>query len=205
MIKVGLTGGYATGKSFVAAELERLGCYLIYADRLGHQVLEPEGEAYRPTVEAFGQEIVGSDGRIDRKKLGTVVFSSPALLEKLTSFVHPAVFRLEERMLADFQSQNPNGIAVMEAAILIETGRYKIFDRIILTICDEAIQIQRGMKRDGLSAEQVRQRVRQQMTNKEKTAYADYVVDTSGEKNETIRHVQTIYEGLKALVDAKQA
>jgi dephospho-CoA kinase len=205
MIKVGLTGGYASGKSFVAAELERLGCYLIYADRLGHQVLEPDGEAYAPAVEAFGPEILASDGRIDRRKLGAVVFGSPALLEKLTGFVHPAVFRLEERMLTDFQAQSPNGIAVMEAAILIETGRYKAFDRIILTVCDEAIQIQRGMKRDGLNVEQVRQRINQQMTAEEKTAYADYVVNTSGEKGETLRQVQAIHRELKALVDAKRA
>ena len=204
MIKVGLTGGYATGKSFVASELERLGCCLIYADRLGHQVLEPEGEAYGPTVEAFGREILGSDGRIDRKKLGAIVFGAPALLEKLTGFVHPAVFRLEEQMLADCQAQNTSGIAVMEAAILIETGRYKIFDRIILTVCREETQIQRGIKRDALTAEQVRQRMEQQMTAEEKTAYADYVVDTSGDKQNTIRQVQVIYRDLQALVHAKQ-
>jgi dephospho-CoA kinase len=205
MIVVGLTGGYASGKSFVAAELERLGCYLIYADQLGHQVLEPDGEAYGPAVEAFGREILGSDGRIDRKKLGAVVFAVPELLEKLMGFVHPAVFRLEERMLANFQAQNPRGIAVIEAAILIETGHYKAFDRLILTVCDEAIQIQRGMKRDRLSAEQVRQRISKQLSVEEKIPYADYVVDTSGEKQGTIRQVQAIYRDLKALADTKRA
>ena len=205
MITVGLTGGYASGKSFVAAELLRLGCYVIYADQLGHRVLEPDGEAYGPAVKTFGREILGSDGRIDRKKLGVVVFSAPELLERLTSFVHPAVFRLEERMLAGFQAQNPHGIAVIEAAILIETGRYKVFDRLILTVCDEATQIQRGMKRDRLSAEQVRQRISQQLPVEKKIPYADYVVDTSGDKQETIRHVDAIYRDLKALVDAKQA
>lgn len=205
MIKVGLTGGYASGKSFVAAELERLGCCVIYADQLGHQVLEPSGEAYSPTVEAFGPEILGSDRRIDRKKLAAVVFGAPELLQKLTSFVHPAVFRLEEEMLAHFASQNSNGIAVIEAAILIETGRYKTFDRLILTVCDEATQIHRGIKRDALSAEQVRQRISRQMPVEEKTHYADYVVNTSGDKEETIRQVQAIYQDLKALAETKQA
>lgn len=204
MITVGLTGGYASGKSFVAAELERLGCYLIYADRLGHQVLEPDGEAYAPTIEAFGREILGGDGRIDRKKLGTVVFGAPELLDKLTSFVHPAVFRLEAQMLTGFQTDHPQGIAVIEAAILIETGRYKMFDRLILTVCDEATQIERGIKRDGLNAEQVRQRLRKQLPVAEKTSYADYVVDTSGEKQETIRRVQAIYLNLKTLAETKQ-
>ncbi len=205
MIKVALTGGYASGKSFVAAELERLGCYLIYADRLGHQALEPDGEAYALTVEAFGREILSHDGRIDRKKLGALVFDAPELLEKLTSFVHPAVFRLEEGMLAAFQADHPEGIAVVEAAILIETGRYKVFDRLILTVCDEAAQVTRGMKRDGLSADQVRQRLRKQLPSAEKTPYADYVVDTSGEKQETIQQVRAIYRDLKALVETKRA
>ncbi len=205
MIKVGLTGGYASGKSFVASELERLGCYLIYADLLGHQVLEPDGEAYAPTVEAFGWEILGSDGRIDRKKLGAMVFRTPDLLQTLTGFVHPAVFRLEEQMLNGFQAENPRGIAVMEAAILIETGRYRMFDRLILTVCDEDTQILRGITRAGLTAEQVRQRMRQQMTVEEKTAYADYVVDTSDEKQETIRQVGAIYRNLQALAESKPA
>src|SRR5438270_13111161 len=128
MFTVGLTGGYATGKSFVAAELERLGCHLIYADRLGHDVLLPEGEAYGPTVAAFGEGILNEDGSINRKKLGAVVFSSPDLLQKLESFVHPAVFHLEHRMLEQFEAKDPGGIAVIDAAILIETGRYRMFD-----------------------------------------------------------------------------
>ena len=204
MMKIGLTGGYATGKSFVAAELERLGCHVIYADQLGHRVLEPNGEAYAPTVSTFGREILSGDGRIDRKKLGALVFKSPAMLEKLTSFVHPAVFRLEEQTLADFRREDPEGIAVIEAAILIETGRYKIFDRLILTVCDEDTQIARGIKRDSLSADEVRARIGKQMSAEKKKPYADYVVDTSGEKKETIQQVQAIYLRLKSLAEAEQ-
>ena len=204
MITVGLTGGYASGKSFVAAELERLGCHLVYADRLGHQVLEPDGEAYARTVEAFGTGILDGSSRIDRQKLGAVVFGAPELLEKLTSFVHPAVFRLEKHMLAAFQAQDPQGISVVEAAILIETGRYKMFNRLIVTVCDEAVQIQRGMKRDGLSEEQVRRRISKQMPVEIKKNYADYVVDTGGEKQETIRQVQLIYRDLKMPAETKQ-
>lgn len=97
MLKVGLTGGYATGKSLVAAELERLGCHLIYADKLGHAVLSPDGAAYHPALEVFGREILGPGGTIDRKKLASIVFGSPRLLEKLTALVHPAVFALKKR------------------------------------------------------------------------------------------------------------
>lgn len=199
MLKVGLTGGYASGKSFVASELERHGCHVIYADRLGHAVLEPYGEAYRPTVEAFGTGILGSDGTINRKKLGAVVFHSPELLERLSGFVHPAVFRLEAKMLAEFEQADPGGIAVIEAAILIETGRYKVFDRLILTACSEEIQIARGMHRDGLTREQVLARLSKQMPLAEKRRFADYVVDTGGPKTETIKQVSKIVAELKAL------
>ena len=148
MLKVGLTGGYASGKSFVAGELQRLGCHVIHADLLGHAVLEPGAAAYRPAVKAFGPQILTGNGEIDRKKLAALVFEQPALLEKLNSFVHPAVIELEEEMLTSFTAQNPHGIAVIEAAILIETGRDRLFDRLILTACDQETQIARGMKRD---------------------------------------------------------
>jgi len=136
MLKVGLTGGYASGKSFVAAELERRGCLVIYADQVGHQVLEKSGEAYEPTVKTFGADILQPDGAIDRKKLAATVFASAELLTALSSFVHPAVLRLEQQMLNSWEVQHPDGVAVIEAAILIETGRYTAFDRMILVACD---------------------------------------------------------------------
>jgi dephospho-CoA kinase len=204
MLKVGLTGGYATGKSLVARELERLGCRLIYADELGHAVLEPGGDAYATTVETFGSQILNTDGIIDRKKLGEIVFASTELLGKLSSFVHPAVIRLEERMLEEFQRQDPRGIAVVEAAILIETGRYAAFDRVILTSCDEETQIARAMKRDHATREQVLARVAKQLPLDEKKRHAHYVVDTSGPKEETARQVQRVYEELRELAEARQ-
>ncbi len=101
MLKVGLTGGYATGKSLVAHELERLGCQIIYADVLGHEVLLPNGEAYAPVVAEFGTGILDEQGRIDRKKLAAIVFDDAVQLQKLSSFVHPAVFHLEEKILEE--------------------------------------------------------------------------------------------------------
>jgi dephospho-CoA kinase len=204
MLKVGLTGGYATGKSLVAKELERLGCHLIYADELGHQVLQPDGELYAATVETFGREILNADGTIDRRRLGEIVFASPELLEKLSGLVHPAVIRLEERLLEEFQRQDPHGIAVVEAAILIETGRYAVFDRVILTTCDEETQIARGMKRDHATREQALARLGKQLPLSEKQRHAHYVVDTSGPKEETARQVQRVYRELKDVAEARQ-
>jgi dephospho-CoA kinase len=204
MLKVGLTGGYATGKSLVAKELERLSCHLIYADELGHQVLQPGGEVYAATIETLGREIVNADGTIDRRRLGEIVFDSPELLEKLSALVHPAVIRLEERLLEELQRQDPHGIAVVEAAILIETGRYAVFDRVILTSCDEETQIARGMKRDHATREQVLARLGKQLPLSEKQRHAHYVVDTSGPKEETARQVQRVYRELKEIAEARQ-
>ena len=199
MMRVGLTGGYATGKSFVAAELTRLGCHVIYADKLGHQTLEPGGAAYQPVIERFGPGILDEDGRIDRKRLGATVFPSPTLLAELTAMVHPAVFLLEEEMMREFARQDPSGIAVVEAAILIETGRYKTYDRVILTVCDEATQIRRGVERDGLTIEQVRARLKEQMPLSEKRRYADYLIDTQTSAEETLRQTRDVHRALTSI------
>jgi dephospho-CoA kinase len=204
VFRVGLTGGYASGKSFVAAQLERLGCHLIYADKLGHAALQPDGEAYPPTVAAFGVEILAADDTIDRKKLGAVVFNDPKRLEQLTGFVHPAVFRLEEKMLERIAQADAAAIAVIEAAILIETGRYRFFDRMILTACSEDFQIARGMKRDHLTREQVLARLAKQMPLEDKKRFVDYVIDTEGPKEQTIKEVEQVYADLKKQQAAAQ-
>ena len=202
MITVGLTGGYASGKTFVASQLEQLGCHLIYADQLGHAVLAPGQAAYTQTVDAFGKEILNPDGTVNRKKLGVLVFNDRHLLDRLTAIVHPAVFQLEEQLTKQFGAEDPQGIAVVEAAILIETGRFKVFDRLIVTACDEATQIARAIERDGGSREEVLARLSKQMPLEEKKTYADYVVDTSGAKDETIRQVNRIYSDLRILAAA---
>lgn len=199
MLRVGLTGGYATGKSFVAHELERRGCFVIYADQLGHRVLLPDGEAFAPVLAEFGEEILGEDGRIDRKKLATLAFGDAARLETLTSFVHPAVIRLEESMMDEFGVREPRGIAVLEAAILIEAKRTESFDKMILTVCDPETQVTRGMKRDQATREQVLARLANQMPDSEKRKYVDYVVDTSGTKEETLRQVENLHGELLEL------
>jgi dephospho-CoA kinase len=203
MLKVGLTGGYATGKSFVAQELERLGCHIIYADRLGHEVLLLDGEAYAPVLAEFGREILGDEGRIDRKKLAALVFGDPARLKTLSSFVHPAVFRLEQKLLSEFEAHDPLGIVVIEAAILIEASRTDFFDKIILTACDPEVQIARGMKRDNSTREQVVARLANQMPEEEKRKHADFIVDTSGTKEQTAAQVFAIQSQLRMLASSR--
>lgn len=198
-MQVGLTGGYATGKSFVAAEFERLGCLVIYADKLGHQVLLPGGAAFEPTVQAFGPAILNGAGQIDRQKLGAIVFASPDHLAQLNAIVHPAVFALEQQLLDRFATEQPHGVAILEAAILIETGRYKRFDRLIVTTCSEDLQIARAMARDNATVEQVRARLQMQMPSAEKVAFADYTIDTGGTNEATRARVAEVYESLRSL------
>jgi dephospho-CoA kinase len=199
LLKVGLTGGYATGKSFVASELKRLGCYTISADKLGHQVLDPDGAAYLPVIECFGPEILASDATIDRKRLGAIVFSSKPLLEKLTGIVHPAVFQREDKLIREYSQRDPAAIIVVEAAILIETGRYRQFERLILTTCSEEVQIARAMARDHLTREQVVERMGHQMPMEEKIPLANYVINTEGPKPETSERVEEIFQDLTKL------
>lgn len=199
MLRVGLTGGLASGKSFVGQALADLGCYLIQADELGHEVLRPAGEAYGAVVAEFGPQILGPDGAIDRRKLGVLVFSEPARLERLNALVHPAVIRREEELIADFAARDPQGIAVVEAAILIETGSYRRFDRIVLAVCRPEQQVERAMER-GMSREEALARLARQMPLEEKRKYAHYVIDTSGSREQTLRQVRAVYHSLKEML-----
>ena len=199
MLKVGLTGGLASGKTFVGQELVKLGCHLVQADQLGHQVLLSDGEAYPAVVAEFGRGILDAAGEIDRGRLAAQVFHDPERLESLNRLVHPAVFRLEEEWLAQVARADPHGIAVVEAAILIETGSYRRFDRIILVIVDEQEQIERAMRRDGTTRDQVRARLARQMPLEEKRKYAHYIIDSSGPKNETARQTRAVYDSLRRI------
>jgi dephospho-CoA kinase len=199
MLKVGLTGGLGCGKTFVGEQLQRLGCLLIQADELGHAVLAPGGEAYDAVVLEFGAGILDGEGRIDRKRLAAEVFGRPDRLARLNALVHPAVIRREEKLMAEYAAHSPNGIAVVEAAILIETGSYRRFDKLVLVACNEAEQIRRGMKRDSLAEAEVRARLERQMPLEEKRKYADYVIDTSGAKEDTLRQTQALYDNLRRL------
>ncbi|MCU1272764.1 MAG: Dephospho-CoA kinase [Bryobacterales bacterium] len=199
MLKVGLTGGLACGKSFVGHALTALGCHLIEADQLGHEVLAPAGDAYDDVVREFGTGILNADHTIDRKRLAAEVFGKPDRLEKLNSLVHPHVFRRERELIDHYARTDPRGIVVVEAAILIETGSYKNYDRLILVECDEEQQIERALKRDNADRQEVMARLSRQLPLAEKRKFAHYVINTSGSKEETLRRVHEIYEELRRI------
>jgi dephospho-CoA kinase len=199
MLRVGLTGGIASGKSFVGEALASYGCFLIQADQLGHEALALGGEAYTDVIREFGNEILTADGAIDRAHLAKLVFADPAKLERLNAIVHPAVTRREEALAAEFFAREPQGIAVVEAAILIETGSYRRFDKLILVFCAQELQIERAMHRPGAVEADIRARIDRQMPLDEKRKYADFVIDTSGTKEETLRKARAIYEELRRI------
>jgi dephospho-CoA kinase len=196
MLKVGLTGGLATGKSYVSARLAELGCHVIQADKLGHEVLRRGGEAFEDVITEFGAGILGADGEIDRKALGAIVFPAPERLAKLNSLVHPHVFHRQEEFFEQTARADPDGIAVAEAAIMIESGSYKRYDRLILVVCPEQMQIQRFVQRGGTETEAI-DRLARQLPLDEKRKFADFVIDTSGTFEETDTQVQDVYRNLK--------
>src|SRR5689334_16907586 len=152
MLRVGLTGGLACGKSHVARLLADYGCHVIMADDLGHAVLAPGGEAFEAVAAEFGPSVLSDDGRrIDRQKLAAAVFGNPERLSKLNSIVHPAVFAREEAFVKSAAADDAHAIVVVEAAILIETGSYKKYDKLIVVVCSEDQQMERAMRRAGES------------------------------------------------------
>jgi dephospho-CoA kinase len=197
MLKVGLTGGMGCGKSFVAAELQRLGCHLIEADRLGHAVLAPGGEAYDAVVREFGPHLLQQDGSIDRRELAAEVFDNPERLALLNALVHPPVKAREKALLEALEARDPHAIVIVEAAILVETGSYRNYDRLIVVVCNETTQLERAMARDGATLKDVQARLSRQMPLMEKQKFADYIIDTSGTPDDTLRQTAKVYSALR--------
>lgn len=196
---VALTGGLATGKSHVGKVLESLGCHVIEADALGHLALAPNGEAFAPVLAEFGPAILKGNGSIDRKALATIVFHNPERLRTLNAIVHPAVARLQQAQVDAILARDPLAIIVVEAAIHIETGGYKRYQKLILVVCSEQEQVKRAMTRDNANREEVLARIAQQMPLSEKRKYADYVIDTGGTPEETRRQTTEVYNSLREL------
>ena len=203
MLKVGLTGSIAVGKSYVLSVLAELGCVTFDADKIAHSVMEPGRPAYEDVVREFGSDVLAADGSIDRGKLGAVVFADEARRLRLNEIVHPRVFEEQNRLLAEAEAAHPNGIAVIDAALMIESGGYKRFDKMIVVYCDRESQIERLMRRARITREDADRRVAAQMSSEEKLRYADYKINTAGTFEETRERVIEVYGDLVRLQSAK--
>jgi dephospho-CoA kinase len=202
MLRAGLTGSIAVGKSFVSSVLEEFGCHVLDADQTAREVVLPGSVGLRAVVEAFGAEVLRPDGALDRAKLGAIVFSDETKRARLNSILHPLIIEAQDGWLRHCEAQDPRGVGIVDAALMIETGSYKRFDKLIVVWCRPELQLERLMKRDGLAAAEAVRRISAQMPQEEKKSFADYLIDTSGGFAETREQASAVYEHLKALANA---
>ena len=192
MLKIGLTGGIGTGKSSVTEAFQSLGAAVINADLLGHDAYLPGTIGFEEVVTEFGQEIVGSDGQIDRKKLGPIVFSDSSKMDRLNEIMHPLIRDLIDERLVSLESSQ-NKVAVVEAAILIEAGWKSLFDEIWVVISDREEVINRLGVRNGLSREDALKRIDSQMSNNERIEHGDVVVENTGSMEDLQTRVNSLW------------
>jgi dephospho-CoA kinase len=200
MLRVGLTGGIATGKSTVGAMFVELGCHLIESDQITHQLFEPGQAVHAAVVKQFGNRILAVDGTIDRRILGDIVFKDPQARAKLNGLVHPAIIQRQQEWFQAMEAQDPHGIAIVDAALMIEVGTYRNYDKVIVVTCSPEMQRERLRARSALSEEEIESRIRSQMPAEEKIKYADFVIDNSGSIESTRVQVETVYQQLRAAV-----
>jgi len=199
MLKVGLTGSIAVGKSHVCDVFRELGCRVLDADRTARDVVRKGTPGLSKIVEAFGQSVIAADGELDRPKMAAIVFADEEKRLLLNSIVHPLVFEAQNQWLADREAEDPDGIAIVDAALMIESGGYKRFDKLIVVWCEPDIQLQRLKRRDRLSEDEAEKRVRSQMPQDEKKKFADFLIDTSGSFESTRVQCIQVHRSLQEL------
>jgi dephospho-CoA kinase len=179
MLRVGLTGSIAAGKSFVSGVLVELGCRVLDADETAREVVEPGSPGLREVVAKFGDSVIRSDGTLDRLALGTLVFADADKRATLNSILHPYIIARQDERLREWEALEPDGIAIVDAALMIESGGYKRFDKLIVVHCRPDVQLERLMNRDKLTRDEAERRIASQMPQEEKKKFADYLIDTS--------------------------
>jgi len=205
VLRVGLTGGIACGKTAVGEMFAARGAHVIQADRIAHELMQPGGPVYNQVVLHFGRQILQPDGRINRQKLAQAAFTAPPpgggtttapRVEELNRIVHPAVIASQEEWMADIQRRDPHAIAMVEAALILEAGVSHRFDKLVVVSCSHDVRLQRFAQRLHLDVETARQemerRMAAQMPDEEKARRADYVIDNSGSLADTERQVDKI-------------
>lgn len=199
MLRVGLTGSIGVGKSFVAGVLGELGCHVLDADRTAREVVEPGSPGIIAVAEAFGPEVVRADGTLDRERLGAIIFADEGKRALLNSILHPFIITRQDGFLRAWEAEDPGGIGVVDAALMIESGGYKRFDKLIVVHCDPEKQLERVMTRNNLDRDAAVQRIRAQLSQEEKKTFADYLIDTSEGFEVTRARTEEVYKELRKL------
>ena len=179
MLRVGLTGSIGVGKSFVASVFEELGCHVLDADQTAREVVMPGTPGLKALTGAFGEDILNSDGTLDRKQLGALVFADETQRQRLNHILHPFIIARQDEILSEWEKDDPDGIGIVDAALMIESGGYRRFDKLIVVHCRPEVQLERLMLRDKLSRDEAQRRIDSQMPQEEKQRFADYLIDTS--------------------------
>ena len=179
MLRVGLTGSIGVGKSFVTSVFVELGCRVLDADQTAREVVMPGTPGLKALTEAFGEEILNTDGTLNRKHLGAVGFADESQRQRLNHLLHPFIIARQDEILNGWEAEDPNGIGIVDAALMIESGGYKRFDKLIVVHCRPEVQLERLMLRDKLSRDEALRRINSQMPQEEKQKFADYLIDTS--------------------------
>lgn len=203
MLKVGLTGGIASGKSAVGEMFLALGAHLIQADRIAHELMQPGQSVYDAVVSHFGREILQPDSSINRAKLAQAAFSpagGASRIEELNHIVHPAVIRRQDEWMEEISRQHPHGVAIVEAALILEAGAASHFDRLIVVTCNEDQRAERFAARQNLPLDEARKEVARRMAaqlpDAEKIRAAHYVIDNSGPLGKTREQVGEVWREL---------
>ena len=199
MLVIGLTGGVATGKTTVSEVLREEGATLIDADQIARELVQPQTPAWQEVVRAFGNEILDRDGSIHRQKLASLIFSNPRQRSLLNRILHPRIKEEIGRRLKGIRETDPQAIVVIDSPLLIETGRHRDMDKVIVVVCTEAQQIERLKRRNQLSEEQARAMLSSQMSLEEKTTVADYVIGNEGSPEETRQKARNVFKELKRI------
>lgn len=201
MLTIGLTGGIAAGKDRVAQILEGRGAEIIDADKIARKLLEPGQDTFTKVISEFGPHILDMEGSINRKMLADIVFKDESKRKELNSILHPAIIEEEWNKVLAIKRRKPDAIAVVNAALLIESGNYKDVDKVILVVADEELVIKRLIQRDGLDREGALSRIASQMPEDEKRNYADYIVENNGTLEELGGKVGQLFETLKSALN----
>jgi dephospho-CoA kinase len=199
MLRVGLTGNIASGKSHATQVFAELGAHIIDADVIAHKLLAPGTSTYDEVVAAFGGQILNQDATINRRKLGEIVFDDEARRAQLNRLVHPEVRAQVLRRIGELEDSAQNGIIIIDAALMVESGFFRTFDRLIVVHCTPSLQLARIVSRDGLTLAQARARMAAQMPAEEKIKHADYTIETSGTFRQTREQIESIYRDLLLL------
>ena len=199
MLRVGLTGSIGVGKSFVASVLAELGSHVLDADQTAREVVAAGTPGLSAVIAAFGTDVLSPDGSLDRPRLGSLMFADEQKRQLLNAILHPYIMARQDEIMRQWETEDPQGIGVIDAALMIESGGYKRFDKLVVVHCRPEVQLERLMTRSGLTLDEAKQRVKSQLSQEEKQKFADYLIDTSDGFDETRKHTMEVYEELLKL------